>query len=732
MTTELCRIIVTTPSKTVASLVQTMPFYSLNCLTSAASWSLFEQITFEGQDPAAYANFIQIGEEIVEKCKGLPLAIKTLGSMLRYETEEERWKYILETDLWDLDPRQNDIVPALELSYSHMPVQLIKCFMALSLFPKDKLIFLWMSLGLLHTDDVWDMDRTGKIYLSDLLKRSIIQCNGHAYTMHDLIHDLACCVAGEEFLRLENDIPAQISKDVRNISIFLPWTCVTSKLEHFHGSSALRAVILSSMEGFGGPIEISEELFLYSKQLRTIVLDGVSLTRPSLHDSVGNLKHLRHLVLRDIRGLELPISICQLFNLQTLDVTTSGNLKPACIPNGIGRLINLHTLPVITVKRGAWHCNLRDLKDMQNLSGKLCLKGLDNVTSVDEAEEANLCSKQHIRALNLIFPDGDWQYCKHGQEPAPTTTSHEEILENLQPHNNLTELSIEVCRSCRYPSWLGDTSFSKITVIRLEYCQFEWMPPLGQLLALQYLTIAEMSRIKSIGPEFCSLNPKTTVFKSLVTLEFDSMPRWLQWSGVGDGSFTCLRTLSIQHASELRSLPCALSSSLAQLKLQDCKNLIRIPCLPLLFKLDLRQCDSLTELPAFPMLQRPDIGQCTSVARIPDLPLLKVLILRDCPNLTTVIHLPSLTSIHVKGGFRNELLYHLTNCHPSLENILIVSDSIERLSMEPQNLPSLVSLKLSCPNLQFCDGLAGLTYLKELKVYVCPQLSVRNLHSGQL
>lgn len=48
MTTELCTIIVTTRSKTVASLVQTMPSYSLNCLTSAASWSLFEQITFEG------------------------------------------------------------------------------------------------------------------------------------------------------------------------------------------------------------------------------------------------------------------------------------------------------------------------------------------------------------------------------------------------------------------------------------------------------------------------------------------------------------------------------------------------------------------------------------------------------------------------------------------------------------------------------------------------------------
>ncbi|RLM73365.1 hypothetical protein C2845_PM15G06090 [Panicum miliaceum] len=600
--------------------------------------------------------------------------------------------------------------------------------MALSLFPKDyhfsqdKLICLWKFLGLLDTDTVRDKERAGRFYLSDLLKRSIIQCKEHVYTMHDLTHDLACCVAGKEFLRLENDIPDQISQDVRNISIFLPWTGAISKLEHLHGSSSLRSVILSSKDRVGGPVEIPEEIFLHSKQLRTLVLDGISLARHSLPDSVSNLKHLRHLVLRDIGGLRLPVSICQLFNLQTLDVTTSGNLKPACIPNGIGHLINLHTLPVITIKMGAWHCNLRELKDLQNLCGKLCIKGLDNVSSVDEVEEANLRTKQHIQALNLTFPDGYWQYCEHGQEPVPATASHEDIIESLHPHSDLIELSIEVCRSCRYPSWLGDTSFSKLTVIRLEYCEFECMPPLGQLPALKHLTIAEIARMERIGLEFCSLNPRIKGFKSLVTLEFEWMPRWLQWSGVGDGAFTCLRTVCIQHASELRSLPCALSSSLAELKLRGCKRLVRVPYLPSLFKLDLRQCNGLIELPAFSLLQKLDIGQCTSLVRLPDLPLLKVLILRDCPNLTTAAHFPSLTSIHVKGGFSDEL-YHLMNRHPSLENILIGSESIVALSVEPQNLPSLVSLRLSCPNLQCCNGLSGLTSLTELKIYGCPKFS---------
>lgn len=32
------------------------------------------------------ANIVEIGQKIADKCKGLPLAIKTLGSMLRDET----------------------------------------------------------------------------------------------------------------------------------------------------------------------------------------------------------------------------------------------------------------------------------------------------------------------------------------------------------------------------------------------------------------------------------------------------------------------------------------------------------------------------------------------------------------------------------------------------------------------------------------------------------------------
>jgi hypothetical protein len=97
------------------------------------------------------------------KCRGLPLAIKTLGSMLCYEADEMRWRYVLESDIWDLEPPQKEILPALELSYRHLPIHLKRCFVALSLFPKGYLIDrsevfgLWKSLDIIQCDRQFDI-----------------------------------------------------------------------------------------------------------------------------------------------------------------------------------------------------------------------------------------------------------------------------------------------------------------------------------------------------------------------------------------------------------------------------------------------------------------------------------------------------------------------------------------------------------------------------------------------
>ncbi|WVZ53335.1 LOW QUALITY PROTEIN: hypothetical protein U9M48_004295 [Paspalum notatum var. saurae] len=203
---KICQIIITTRSESVARLIQTMPFYHLDCLSFDESCKV---ACIGEQESGNPTNLTEIGKSIVERCKGLPLAIKTLGSMLRYETDESSWK---DSELWDFEQPRNEVLPALELSYKHMPVYLRRCLLSLSLYPKDyrlhedRVLQFWKMLDLFHCDGSEDECAIGRLYLKELVQRSMLQTDGDSYYgLHDLIYDLACFLAGEEFYRLEGD-----------------------------------------------------------------------------------------------------------------------------------------------------------------------------------------------------------------------------------------------------------------------------------------------------------------------------------------------------------------------------------------------------------------------------------------------------------------------------------------------------------------------------------------------
>ena len=96
-----------------------------------------------------------------------------------------------------------------------------------------------------------------------------------------------------------------------------------------------------------------------------------------------------------------------------------------------------------------------------------------------------------------------------------------DVLEQLVPHTNLKKLSISFHYGTRFPSWLGDFSFTNMVFLRLSRCKnCLYLPPLGQLPALKVLIIEQMDGVKKVGPE-CSRMDKP--FNSLETLTFEGM-----------------------------------------------------------------------------------------------------------------------------------------------------------------------------------------------------------------
>ncbi|XVF24390.1 hypothetical protein REPUB_Repub13aG0123800 [Reevesia pubescens] len=177
------KVIVTMRSKGVSSPMHSVIIRPLIPLSDEDCFSIFAKHAFGNEHQINEDSALKsIGEKIVEKCKGLPLAAKTLGGLLHSKVEAKEWDKVLNSNICDLPSGMNDILTALRLSYYHLPSHLKRCFAYYSIFPKGyefekgNLIRLWIAEGLvLQGTGTRIMEEVGEQYFNELLLRSIFQ-----------------------------------------------------------------------------------------------------------------------------------------------------------------------------------------------------------------------------------------------------------------------------------------------------------------------------------------------------------------------------------------------------------------------------------------------------------------------------------------------------------------------------------------------------------------------------
>ncbi|KAK3417368.1 hypothetical protein EUGRSUZ_H03114 [Eucalyptus grandis] len=305
------KILVTTRSHKVATVTDAKSdIHVLGDLSEGKSWDLFRKMAFGDGVELLDPELEKMGRDIVKKCTGVPLAIRTIGGLL-YDKNKDEWVRYKVHELPEIPEIYVDggIMQVLKFSYDHLPSCLKNCFAYCSLFPKDyvydkdMMIHLWMAQGFIESHNREDnLEEVADNYLSELLCRSFLDAesttkNGDVvlqFKMHDLMHDLALAqkvAEGEckivHFKESDND------QGIRHAS-FISEILSKEKLVH--------------------------KVFSRCGHCRALCLHHANISLPP--SSLGKLKHLRLLhILMNESIQNLPDSITDLVNLQTLKLS---------------------------------------------------------------------------------------------------------------------------------------------------------------------------------------------------------------------------------------------------------------------------------------------------------------------------------------------------------------------------------------------------------------------------
>ncbi|KAJ9559160.1 hypothetical protein OSB04_013774 [Centaurea solstitialis] len=574
---------VTTRNETTSRMMATVREFRhpLGCLSEEDSWSLFKKLAFAPGSKSEGENISElesIGKEVVKKCKGLPLAVKSLGGLMRSKRNAMEWRSVKDSNVWQL--QEHGILPALKLSYDNLLPHMKRCFVYSCFFPKgyemrkDSLTELWMANGFIPPREEVDLYVIGDEIFYCLVSRSFLQDvqedlhNGLVCKMHDLMHDLGRYLMKRDYFFTEPRKNLITPNDVEILHFNSSCPDVSFSDQDLKMLTSLRSLYISVDEYKGNMIsQLSKHVYL-----RVLYLDGIRVW--TLPESICKLKHLRYLSLCGSGIRSLPESIIYLQNLQVLLVRgclelrklpegmrymknlrcldNQGCIALECMPVGIKELGCLRRLGLFVVgeKKGS---QITELGDLNLLGGRLELRGLENVGGLEEAKSANLKHKTNLMSLVLR-----WRKYRGSEEKI----YDEEVVEGLEPNSILKELHIKY--------YMGKM-----------ICP-SWMMKLRNLVKIQFWGCKRCESISSLGklPSLKVIDIAITAIRCL-----------------DDDEFPSLQELNISYCGQLVSLPSNLPT-LEKLALTLVPGLVSLPNnLPKLTRLYIDGCPELQCLP---------------------------------------------------------------------------------------------------------------------------------------
>ncbi|KAI9127433.1 hypothetical protein K1719_001992 [Acacia pycnantha] len=722
---EGCKILVTTRLQRVGLMVKTISsFYHLKVLSDKDCLSIFAAHAFHLKDSTMDSCLEKIGRDVANKCKGLPLAAKVLGGLFRSNPDFEDWNSILKDVMWDsLD---NEIIPALRVSYYYLPPHLKQCFAYCSLFPEDyqfdkiELVLMWMAEGFLQpSKGNSTLEEVGYRYIDDLTSRSFFQplhkkhidFRDHIdyrdrktfdeyFVMHDLIHELATHVAGDFYFSL-GESGDKIGNKTRHLSCnFQNYPSLDNEV--FQKLKDFRTFIGFDFSFIPKSIGNSSSHIILShlKYLRTLSLQGLSALK-IVPESIEKFIHLRYLNLSDTSIACLPDSICKLYNLQTLELC---GCFLESLPSDMQDLANLRYLDLSRSKIVSLPDSLCKLYNLQTLTLRFC----DDLKMLP----SNMRDLVNLRYLDIRFT---------GLKEMPIGLGNLKDLQFLSDFIVGKEQEIGIRELGGISHLKGCIVISKLENVNSANEAYE--VKMMKKKHIKNLTLswskdgdvedstAERDILANLQPHWDLEELKIKCYRGTIFPDWLGSPSYhnMTWLELGNCVNCCmlppigqLPSLKELHVWRLESV---VSIGDELLKGNSCASMISFPSLEMLefqFMTSWEQWHS-TDMEAFPKLRQLKISSCKKlIGNLPcQLLSLETLTITSCPLLSSCI----------------------PRCH-KLQN-LVTLGSVNVVWQEYELPPSLCKLEISgCQMLKsMSEALSKHSHIQQLTIKCCSNVS---------
>uniref|UniRef100_A0A0D9V081 NB-ARC domain-containing protein n=1 Tax=Leersia perrieri TaxID=77586 RepID=A0A0D9V081_9ORYZ len=483
--------------------------YKMEPLNDLDSRRLFHRRIFHSED-ACPEQLKNASDDILKKCRGVPLAILTIASILAsHEAVDsmeiwEKIKHCLGFYL-ETNPALEWMRHVLSLGYNDLSMDLKTCMLYLGIFPEDSeirkndLLRRWTAEGFITKKHCIGQDDVAESYFNELINRNMIQIAEFddcgeilSCRLHDLLLDFIILKStAENFITLINDhVCTECPWKVRRLSVHVR----DSESKHRH---LLTNMALTQARSFNlwGPAQWLPPLSKF-QLLRVLHLEIYGSTGKRYDTScICSLFQLRYLRTSGIVCKKLLTQLLKLEHLQTLEVTCELpeyiELDVCWLPLTLQHLIvhgSVNVVGGIGRMRALYTIDLDDADSLKGLGELINLRELKLVRSCYGEEDGCyflLSSLCRLLSLQSLIING-YLY-------------EEDVLTRWSPTpRNLRRLHVLECLFSTIPSdWI--TQLDKLRSLEIQVVSFprDGADVLARLSSLVHLTL----HVKKNAPE---------------------------------------------------------------------------------------------------------------------------------------------------------------------------------------------------------------------------------------